>query len=327
MRRVYVTLVGRVDKHRDSPEDVGELVVLDWDTRTVLNRVIVDSGKLVEKGRSRGASGITWLDGSIYVGCRAGIVRMDPDTFDYEVLDIEVPSSLHQIKSHEGKLYLTGAGDNSLVVIEGDKMVGRTILGSADVPLHFNSIGWDSNGDQYHLYMGSILNPKPTRKCPSRIINFTTGTELHGHLGVLPHDLCFIKDDRLLYTSSAAGEIISINLKTRDRFVLFSKEIKSNPGGGYRVQGLLRGLAFDDATNAVLVGSAPGIIHELDADTGEERSSVNFSNTAGTAVYDILLDPRDWVVDYQEELPVPEAVEAPKKSRFRRLRDWFKRKK
>jgi hypothetical protein len=340
-----------VDNPRDSPEDVGELVVLDWDTKTIYKRVIVDSGNLVEEGRSRGASGITWHKEYIYVGGRSGVVKMNPDTYDYRVLDVKTPAGLHQIKSKGDRIYLAGTSENCLGIIEDDKLVDKVHLSSD--PLHFNSIGWDSEGDQYHLYMGDRSSLRGTRKGPSRIVNYTTGREVARSLGRLPHDICFDKEDRLLYTSSMEGKVKFIHPKGGKKGVLFEKTVKGNPRGGYRMQGLLRGLAFHEGTNAVFVGSAPGSVHEIDADTGEELASVEFSNTLETAVYDILLDPRDWAhikrapkvieveepieivaevkVEAVEEVPEPvievvEVVEVEvEKVRFPRIRAWLRK--
>jgi WD40 repeat protein len=325
-------MVGRVDKPRDSPEDVGELIVLDWNTKTVQARVIVDSGNLVEKGRSRGATGIDWFEEKIYVGCRSGIAKMNPDTYDYEILDIAAPAGMHQIKSRGNKLFMAGTGDNSLVTLENDEIVEKVCLRNPSKgTLHFNSIAWDSKGHQYHLYMGDRSSIRAIRRNPSQIINYTKGKKIHSHLGNLPHDLCFINGDRLLYTASADGEVRFLNLKTKERGIFFKTSLQSNPAGGYRVQGLLRGLAFDEPTNAVFVGAAPGIIYELDADTGEERDHMNFANSVGTAIYDILLDPRDWLcfgnpVDLEQFLEeAPGMLVLHKRSRRKRFIDWLER--
>jgi len=333
MRRIYVTLLGRTDKPQDSPADVGELIVLDWDTQTILRRVIVDSGNLVEKGRSRGATGIDWHDDHIYIGCRSGMVKMDPETYDYAVIERDIPGGMHQVKSHDGKLYLTGTGDNSLVIFEHDRMIKKISLQDPKQPLHFNSIGWDSKGDQYHLYLGDPSSTRPVKINPSRIVNYTTGHKIHGNLGRLPHDLCFINNERLLYTASGEGKLISMSLKGERHYVLFSKALKSNPHGGYRIQGLLRGLAFCEETNSVFVGAAPGMVHEVDADTGKEKNCIDFSNSAGTAVYDLLLHPVDWIPREPEpELEVVAAIEITleseeviKLTRWERFRNWFKK--
>lgn len=341
MRRVYVTLVGRVDKPQDAPEDVGELVVIDWDTKTVQERLIVGSGKDVVLGRSRGATGVAWLNGYIYVSCREGLIKVTPDSFEQEVLDLDIPSGLHQVVSYNGMLYLTGTSENCLAVIKDDELVEKNHLyGDKSDSLHFNSIAWDSKGDQYHLYMGNRHTAKMARKEPSRIVNFTTGNVVHGYLGSLPHDLCFTSPSRLLYTVSGDGELRFIDLETRERGLLFKKPMESDPQGSYRLQGFLRGLAFHEGTNTLLVGKAPGTLYELNATTGEELDAFEFKNSIGTAVYDVILDPRDWDLLPEEaevmELVAPVGVlvpddaavaVAPKKSWTQRLAGLFRRKK
>jgi hypothetical protein len=296
MKRIYVTLLERVDSPGDSPADIGEVIVLDWETKKVVERIAVDSEKTVQVGRSRGATGITWYNNRIFVSCRSGIVVIDPETKETLALTgLPLPGGLHQIKSYKDSLYMSCTEGDYLVVMRSGELPRPTKLPTGyEAVLHFNSIAWDSKGDQYHLYMGDVGTHRSARKSPSRIVNYTTGKEIHGNLGRLPHDICFIDDTKLLFTASADGELKLLDLKARRCTVVFKRGIKGDPKGSYRLQGFMRGVTFDEKTGSVFVGTAPGTLYDLDVHTWEVKASIDFNVGVGTAVYDILLDPRDW---------------------------------
>lgn len=291
MKRIYITLVARVDNPTDSPEDIGEVVVVDWDTKKVIKTIIAGGHYIVDTSRSRGAYGVTWQEDKLYVACRQNIIVFDPYD-DYKELDVILlgnPAGHHQIKAHNGFIYVVCTGGDLVRRIK-DGRIEQTYCargggyqeGVANDTLHFNSITWDSNDNEYHLYMR-----------PRYIVNYTTGQRLNAKLGNMPHDLCFLDDNRLLFTDSANGHLRLFNIETNETITVFSKPT-GNKGGGYQISGFMRGVGYDKESNSVFVGTAPGILYELDADTWAEKNVVIFETKNGSAVYDILFDPRDW---------------------------------
>lgn len=290
MKRIYATLMNRVDQEKDLPEDVGEVVVVDWDEKKVIKRILADSLREVKVGRSRGASGITWHENKIYVACREGILSFDPNS--YELVDRLVfnpPGGYHQIKSHKDILWLACTGGDVKKGIKNNREIKHVRLSDVEHDtLHFNSLGWDPKGNEYHVYMGQ-----------KRLYNFTKKQDVFTNLGPHAHDVCFINKNELLLTQSLSGRLTRIDMKTRQQQVVFSKPVTRLPGGGsdYRALGFMRGVAFDPASNKVFVGVAPGSICEVDPTTWKERASVEICDIPRTCVYDLLLDPRDWGKD------------------------------
>lgn len=298
MKRIYVTLAERVDRPGDSPGDVGELVALDWDSKTVLQRIPVSSGREVKVGRSRGATGIAWHEGKIYVSCRQGIVSLDPNNYRvgrvHPIDKLGIPGGIHQIKEHNGELFIVCTAGDSLAVMQRKRIIRLETLASGQDQLHFNSIAWDPKGHEYHLYMADKRSPGRRKRVQSRIVNHTTGQDVRNGLGRLPHDLLFLDESRLLYCASADGDLHLLDTKTRQDKVVFHRGVTGDPGGTYRLQGFMRGLAYAPGDDSVFVGLAPGTICELDATDWSLKGEVVFERGSKCAIYDFLLDPRDW---------------------------------
>lgn len=297
MKRIYISLTFRVDRPGERTEDVGEVVVVDWDSKSVVKTIIADSLKHVETGRSRGCGGITWLNDKLYVSCRQGISVFDPDGDSTELVRINPgePYGLHQIKAHEGTLYVCSAGGDALTVIKNDelarteKLTGGTFNPSSYTDtLHFNSLSWDSKGNQYHLYMK-----------PRRIFNYTTGKDVARSLGGMPHDLCFLDDNRVLHTSSSSGKLGLVGVTSGNSQVVWDRPMQGRGAGApsYRMLGFMRGVAYDKESGSVFVGTAPGNLHELEVDSWKLKSEFAFCTNTEASTYDILLDPRDWGLD------------------------------
>jgi len=285
MKKIYITLERRVDSPEDSPEDIGEVVVIDWETKTVVKRLVADSEERVSVGRSRGAAGIDILGDILYVACRQQLVLFDLDSYEkIGTLSLAGPTGLHQVKSHDDYLYIICTGGNLFQRVKDQEWVNSTIVegnGLLDT-LHFNSIAWNpETGDQYHLYMKG-----------NRIHNWTKRQDTVRPPGSLPHDLCFISGTEVLVSAANAGELHKLNLESGSDACVFSKPVKSS---SYATKGFMRGIAFDKISNSVFVCNAPGTIFELDAETWQEKACLTFNDTPSGAVYDLVLDPRDWI--------------------------------
>ncbi len=289
MKRIYITLASRIDSDRTDIEDAGQVVILDWDTKSVVKIVQVTSEETVSSGRTRGACGIAWHEGFIYVACRQQILALDPDTYTLDhSISMGEPTGYHHIGSHEDKLWIVCTGGDIKKSIVNREVKDTIHVGGSSISTgfkdrkHFNTIAWDSEGDCYHLYMQG--------NC---VVNFTKNKTVVSGLGSMPHDICFINDDEFLVSESACGNLIKCNKNTGSKQTVFSRPV-TTVGEGYRKMGFMRGIAFDKNTNTVFLTTAPGVIYELDASTFKERDKLTFLNSGPSCTYDILLDPRDW---------------------------------
>jgi len=212
MKRIYMTLGERVRNEGDNPEDKGSLVILDWEKKQVLKTISVTGRQSVDKGRSRGTSGLDFFEGFLYVATRTDLVAFNPDALK-EDHRISIPiDELHQIKTNNNVLWLTTMRRNMKVAIQNKKIIDivPTIYsGVGDnqfPPGCFNALAWSPNGDEYHMYTG-----------PEQIYNFTKGeVVIQGNLHGGPHDLCFLNEKELLFTRSIHKELIWVDLQTKE---------------------------------------------------------------------------------------------------------------
>lgn len=292
LKRVYITFTNRVENEGDSPEDRGEAVVVDWETKQVIHALDVFGSEPVERGRSRGASGICWLNGEIFVACRTGISVFDPETFD---LKRSIPcagvSGIHQIDSNSGKIHVVSSEGNFSIIDNqgiGEKInlcqsdyredVIRSMQGHAKGkldweygPLHFNSIAWNpKTDDEYHLYMSGGI-----------IFNWTKKEMVYALKNGSSHDLLFLDEYQVLVNDSSGGKLLLVDLMNKHHREVF------------KTSSWLRGLARHQ--DSLFVSSSPGTLYELDSNNFSLRGELKLpiSNTQ-QCPYGILLDPRDW---------------------------------
>jgi len=299
MKRIWITIGGRVPTPEDLPEDKGNILVIDWDSKKAIKAFSLSSGQEVKEGRSRGCSGIDYHEGLMYIASRQALFALDLDS--YEVVKKIHSSSfqgVHQIKSHSGKLHLCVTRRNLKAVVEGDKVkdviATKYSYNSTDPnikpPGCFNAIAWNKSGDEFHMYAG-----------PEEIFNFTRGEVVLRGLSTGPHDLCFLNDYEFLYTRSTAMELVKVDLRTESQTVVFRSGNPRRDLGRFNIIGMLRGIAHCSSSNSVFVMSVPGRLYELDADTWEEKAVLNFlpdipalDGAAEPSPFDMVFDPRDW---------------------------------
>ncbi len=294
MKRIWITIGTRVEREGERPEDKGEVIILDWDTIKIHNTFSVDSGKEVEVGRSRGASGIAWHKGFVYIACRKGIVAIDPETYEHYVIDMRGrPAAFHGMKSDGYYMKVTCHG-NDLVQGIRNKKVQIMYATDEDDGFDFtcqrvnglNAIGFNPSGEEFHLYSHRFL-----------VYNWTKKEIVVEGLENSPHDLCFLNDDEVLVTRSSSRELWLCNVRTGEKRVVFSRKNKSErekEGPEFAKAGWMRGVAYDAATESIFVMSAPGKIYELDRNTWEIRNSLVFFDKPEGGPFDLVLDPRDW---------------------------------
>lgn len=305
MRRIYISSTNRVESPEHAPEDRGDAYVVDWATKEVISHLDVLGPENIKKGRSRGCSGITWHQDKIYIACRSGISVFDPINLRH-IKDItNVGSGIHEIKSHDNRIYVTNTDTDAFTVIENDEVVERVELRERNLlpdvvmrctrknvlcgynKLHFNSIEWDEQGNMYHLYAAGGIIYNWTRK---EIVCKPFGKPS------LTHDLLYIGGNRFI-TNTADGKTFLVDAVERTK-----KEIRNRPAGaliknGSR-RGFLRGAAYHQQTNTLFLTAAPGQLIAVNTNTWEDIDYMNFSTQEQEAPYGIVLDPRDWEVPY-----------------------------
>ena len=162
MKRIYITMGSRVEREGDSPEDKGEFLVIDWETKSRVGAYACDSGEEVLIGRSRGASGLAWHEDKIYITCRYGIMSLDPDTYE-EVSRPEYRyGAYHGMTSDGETLWVTCHGTDRVIGIRNDQVVEELVTCTEEDPSTshgfkervngLNAVGFSPQGDMFLMY-------------------------------------------------------------------------------------------------------------------------------------------------------------------------------
>jgi len=308
MKRLYASIVYRGDP--SSPEAGDNLYVVDWDTHTVLARLLVtgSGGKVsVHSGiRTHGARGVAIAKDLLYVAGSSNIIsvyRLGQTTPDY-LTSFEIPGGcIHQIRFHDERLYVASAADDHLYVLRDDvvieaiylpDIVETSLLEPRLQPpftthpygadrLHFNSLAWDAEGAMHHIYLGANAVYDVTRR---RLLPF--GDALWG-----PHDLVFWNDWTVV-NSSMDKSTIALTKNQRLRVIrkgYGNGTIEIGSGGDW---GFARGMV--EHQERLFCGSAPFHVHEFKQGTSGQTEHVishEFINDTSAALYDFVFDPRD----------------------------------
>ncbi|HEC64794.1 MAG TPA: hypothetical protein ENI23_05850 [bacterium] len=307
MKRIYISSLFRVDdsdhvEHRE----MGRLYVLDWDTKTFLkNPTEVNPGHTLYKPKSKfhGARGVTIHDGYIYVaGSYDMLSRYDLETFELvDTVTFPEFKGAHQIKSYRGAIYLVSCANDMR-----HKVVSKTIVETEDLSsianivdpyikgehewgtgrLHFNSINWDDDGDEYHVYYAAHM-----------VFNYTRKEIIYqGYPLNCPHDIAFHKDN-ILVNSTGDRTTVCINKHTKKAKVIYTTSDFNTVR--YNSWGFTRALGVCDDT--IFVGSVPTKLAALTYKDGEYVLMEIFevSLAEDEAIYDIALNAVDFagVVD------------------------------
>jgi len=146
--------------------------------------------------------------------------------------------------------------------------------------LHFNSIGWAPNGDEYHVYYNARM-----------VFNWTQQKIMaQGGLLHCPHDVLVTNDG--FFTCSSTDKALYHFYNNGDiRVVVKNQEVAVPDCPNHA--GFTHGIARGD--DILFVCSAPTKIQ-----TFKDRHWFNFievfhcSGAVNECIYDLTLDPRDW---------------------------------
>jgi hypothetical protein len=326
VKRIYVSSVYRSEEDRPSATEGVSLFIIDWDT----GEVLASPEKLGPEyttavrglSRSNGTRGLAWFKDKLWVaGASHGLFSLDPDTYTLTGTFGDRPKNApeikhpHQIKVKDDLLYVTNTGKDSLIKFDGEKIVET--INIADMPgvpeliepyidaakrgrpwgtdkVHFNSISWDAEGNEYHTYMFC------------RAIFDVTNLKVIEQGLSCPHDL-EARGDQLFYTSSNDRSLFSIRIGTSldelRRTCWMKKEIpehelearKNHDAEIFPYTALVRGVAFSPDGGLLFTCHAPGNLVCLDIrQHGRQVGGVKYCNSRHEQPFDILLDPRDW---------------------------------
>jgi len=204
MKRIYLSMMKRVEyPTRVGYGDNGRVIVLDWETKTqVTGPILLYDLRRPDNPltRSHGSRGLALHQSKLYVaGGHQVLSTIDPDT--YQVIEtFEIPAKItHQLKEKDGVLYIVSTGDDKYYKMVGQEIVEEVCVSDSDEDtLHFNSIGWDSAGDEYHVYYKL-----------GQIFNFTRKTVVYtGNQGL--HDICFVDQNTMIVNDSMSRKTLRI---------------------------------------------------------------------------------------------------------------------
>jgi hypothetical protein len=219
-----------------------------------------------------------------------------------DYLQLETANGIHQIKSHDGHLWVVNTGEDSILKISEGQVVetirlqdlGDTVTGLLRGPsrerawgknkLHTNSIAWLPNGDMLLLFMSAGCIYNYTQR---KVVSYAQHWKL-------AHDLCVINDSHLLISVSNDAAIDVVNCGEGN--ILrgeFSNPIRNDNVSSSQL-GFLRGIAQHQRSGDIFVASAPGTVFRIKLDTWKIIDSMEFSQKLNGCPYDLLLNPRDW---------------------------------
>lgn len=305
MKRVYVTTIHR-KKEFTKGERLGNVYVVDWETKEFLTKPSgLDPGYSFHKplSKSHGVRGISFHGDKIFVaGSGSNLSCFDKDTFELvEHKEIKELIGIHHIRSHGGLLNVVSTGNDTLFKLDGFDVVDEVHIGDykeyiephmfeecrekewGTNKLHFNSIGWGPDGDEYHIYCGAKI-----------IFNFTKKEVVYSGEGLNgPHDLVF-DDNSLFFNNSETLSTCRIDLGSKGLYEVHKFYPDSRFISEYNTNGFTRGLAKSGDT--LFMCGSPTRVCSFDIELNKETDVLELSDDLGESIFDIILDPRDWEV-------------------------------
>ena len=319
MKRIYISCIYRDDNNKALGGD-DWLFIVDWENKTVLSTPEKPPAECVLparfSARSVGLRGLTWFKDRLWTaGASQGLLEIDPDTCQlikfHQLPEISEP---HQIKAKGDVIHIANTGHDSVLEFDGTAVVQeRKIVDMPGVPeliepylldayktipwgerrVHFNSLTWDSEGNEYHTYM----------RCNS-IFDVTNQRIIECGISQA-HDLEVVGTN-LFYSSSGDRSTFSVNLGKDKQFwrtCWLHKEIpdvelearKNSSLEHFPYISLVRGIAHSAKDNFLFIAYAPGTLVCLDlSNHGKKVGELKYCNSRAAVPFDILLDPRDW---------------------------------
>ena len=271
MRRMYISSVFRREGERGHE---GRIYAIDWDTKVP-----------IWKMETRGVRGMTFVGDRLFIATFTNELR----TVDTErggfIHSWEYPqlSFFHKIYYQEDidVIVVPSTGSDSVATINPEtmEMIENITVGEKGKDtLHFNSMGWDIIGHEYHLY-----------HTPGVVVNVDTKETIFSGL-VGAHDLEFIDDFKVIINHSSERKTLVGDIQTRELVPIL--ELPEGPSTTVSQWGWARGAAYHDGM--LFIGSAPVDIHMFETGLFLKTDWLRLSDTVEESIFDICLDPRDW---------------------------------
>jgi WD40 repeat protein len=245
---------------------------MDYDTREVIK----------ELGMT-GVRGMCFHEGELWIaGFRNTLNLIDLETYSIkQTFTHDELRGTHLIYSRDGYLWVTNTSANEIVKLRNNKVekiipLPKSVNGTQH--LHFNSIAWSPNGDEYHLYCGL-----------GEIVNFTQQKTVFNGIE-RGHDLYFLDDNQLIVNESKQKRALLINLLDKSETVLHTVT-KEGIDTSENRWGFTRGVAA--SKDLIFLGSSPPCLHIFDRELNQ-LEPWRISQTPPETIFDICLDPRDW---------------------------------
>lgn len=271
MKRMYITTVFRRDNERGKE---GRIHAIDWETKA----------SLWEKN-TEAVRGMAFIKGQLFVASFNNELRtVDTETGDFTAT-WEYPEirRLHKIYYRKDKnvIVLPSTGNDSVATIDVEtmKLIDKTHLANLyRDTLHFNSMGWDGDGCEYHLYHR-----------PGTVVKAATGETVFDNLQGA-HDLEFIDDYRVVINHTSSRQTLVGDVKTGELKTIF--EAEDGPSTTVSMWGGTRGAVHHNGV--IFTGSFPTDIHMFKIDSWDRLDWHRVSSAREESLFDIILDPRDW---------------------------------
>lgn len=303
-KRIYISMMKRVPyPTKVGYGDNGRVICFDWNSKSVVWETDIEDVRDPNStlSRSHGCRGITIYNDELVVG--GGDTRisfLNIDTGDILRTTDTLARRIHQIKVHNGLLYVVSTGSDSYLIFDGSEHIGTEdididflrkagyeFLKTEGDNLHFNSICWHpETGDEFHTYytQGVIVNYTKREIVASGMVGihdvyFIDGERFVVNDSMNRTSILFDKDgSRVVYKASEAPDDITfVGEKASDNHALW---------GFTRVVCPLR--------DSFLVTSAPGYIVEISSEHASIIDTCSTTSDPGDSIYDIVADPRDW---------------------------------
>jgi hypothetical protein len=301
MKRLYISTMHRLSVGGKPHGELGYVYLYDWENDAHLRKPIEIQPLKMPQSSSYGVRGLAVHDGLLHVATTGdSILVFELDTWKLmgEIGHPEL-KYIHQIRSHEGLLCVVNTGKDTLCKFSRGQLCDIVDLSTEAVQLgpfaiqrtcddrwgndmlHFNSIGWAPNGDEYHVYFNARM-----------VFNWTQKKIMYqGGILHSPHDV--VVTDQGFFTSSSADKS-ALFFKNNGDIRVIHKSLRFTPPFSVNQHGFKHGLAIGDGM--LFTGTSPTRLETFDiANNFNILGAVDLSYAENECIYDIALDPRDWI--------------------------------
>lgn len=296
MKRVFVSTVGRGKLYAES----SKFYCIDLDSDDLKSRMLplpmYNLASDNPRGGIRGARGMCWFQGRLYVANWDALFKVNPDSlFIEQGWWSDECQDIHQIYSTDDAIICISTRNNSIYRFAQDrfeKVEDFTDVHRGKAPimevhgkdtLHINAM----DRELVNFAKIGIVYDKTTRSV--RISDEMT----FGY----SHDLVHISDKEFATNLSKHKRTVVVSKDTWQisRILLQEPDEEAAPGA-LAVPGWTRGLYYVPSRDTLLIGSSPAKIHILEKVSSPNpiRRTVVLADDVVESVFDILPHPDDW---------------------------------